>query len=283
MSTDAPPKTAGAPPGASAAPSGAPERGQVSPDELDHLLTLVRPRVWLVLSGLLLLVALAVVWAFVGTVTQTVSAPGVIRRGPGAQTVQAPAAGTVVALNATLGGTVVAGEPLATIRRAEGGLTVVSAPVAGVIAAVATAPDAVVAVADPLAVVQPTAGALTATVVVPVDDRSEIFVGDEVRVAMTGIVDKELGYVHGRIATIDSYPASNQELVRIFGGQTFATELTHARAVYLVRVELLTDPTTKSGLRWSSRSGASVTVPAGQLVDASIIVSDQSLIQQVFP
>ena len=278
MSTEAPPKNAGPPP----KPSGAPERGQVSPDELDHLLTLVRPRVWLVLFGLLILVALAVVWAFVGTVTQTVSAPGVIRRGSGAQTVQAPAAGTVVALNASPGGSVVAGDPLATIRLATGGHLVVSAPVSGVVAAVATAPDAVVAVADPLLVVEPSAGALTAEVVVPVNDRSEIFVGDEVRVALTGIVDKELGYVRGRVGAIDAYPASSAELVQIFGGQTFATELTHSRAVYLVRVELLTDTATKSGLRWSSRSGATVTVPPGQLVDASIIVSEQSLVQQVF-
>jgi multidrug efflux pump subunit AcrA (membrane-fusion protein) len=283
MSTEAPPKSSGAPPGTSSPPPGAPERGQVSPDELDHLLTLVRPRVWLVLSGLLILVAVAVVWAFVGTVTQTVSAPGVIRRGTGAQTVQAPAAGTVVALNATLGRAVVAGAPLATIRLATGGATVVSAPVSGMVAAVATAPDAVVAVADPLVVVEPTAGALTAVVVVPVKDRSEIFVGDEVRVALTGIVDQELGYVHGRVASIDSYPASSAELVHTFGGQTFAAELTHSQAVYLVRVALLTDSATKSGLRWSSRSGATVTVPPGQLVDASIIVDEESLVEQVFP
>jgi multidrug efflux pump subunit AcrA (membrane-fusion protein) len=280
MTTEAPPKDAAAP--TAAPPSGAPERGQVSPDELDHLLTLVRPRVWLVLSGLLILVALAVVWAFVGTISQTVSAPGVIRRGIGAQTVQAPAAGTVATLTATPGGTVTAGAPLATIRRPDGGHTVVSAPVDGMVAAVATAPDAVVAVGDPLLVVEPAAGALTAVVVVPVNDRSEIFVGDEVRVAMTGIVDKERGYVHGRVASIDSYPASSQELVHVFGGQSFATDLTHGRAVYLVRVGLETDPATTSGLHWSSRSGDTVTVPPGQLVDASIIVDEESLIEQVF-
>jgi multidrug efflux pump subunit AcrA (membrane-fusion protein) len=147
------------------------------------------------------------------------------------------------------------------------------------------APDSgtIVAAGDRLFTIDPSGGKLHANVAVPVDRRSELFEGEQVQVRLGGVGDSELGYVHGEVEQVDPYPAGDDELRRVFGGQRLVNELAGDTAVYLVRVRLLEDPSTKSGLDWSSRTGASASVSAGELVDADFIVSESSLVEQVFP
>lgn len=259
------------------------DRGQVSPDQLDRLLTLIRPRLWIVLAALLVLVVLAVVWGFVGTVRETVSAHGIIQRGGGLQDVQSPATGDVAEVHATLGSTVSQDDPLATIEGDDGSRAVIRAPFDAVVIDVAVDESAIVSRSERLFGLEPSEGPLHAIVAVPVDRRGEVVAGRPVQVHLDDVVDSELGFIAGEVAKIDPYPAREDELNRVFGSERLAREVTGSPAVYLVRVRLLEDASTRSGLAWSSRIAADAPVDVGQLVDARIVVSEGSLVDRVFP
>ena len=166
----------------SAEPAAPAQRGQVSPDQLDRLLTLIRPRVWIVLAALLVLVGLAVAWGFLGTVSETVPSSGILQRGDGLSVVQAPVAGRVTALEANLDAKVQQGDALASVTDTDGGRTVLRAPIDGRVVDAVASRGAVVAVGEQLFALEPTSGPLAASIAVPVDRRSEIYVGAPVQV-----------------------------------------------------------------------------------------------------
>jgi multidrug resistance efflux pump len=267
----------------SAEPVATTQRGQVSPDQLDRLLTLIRPRVWMVLAALLVLVGLAVAWGFLGTVRETVPSSGILQRGEGLSAVQAPVAGRITALEAKLDAKVREGDALASVTDSHGARTVLRAPIDGRVVDAVAGRGAVVAVGEQLFALEPTAGPLAASIAVPVDRRSEIYVGAPVQVRPNSVGDTETGYVHGEIATIDPYPASNDELTRVFGGQRVVDAVAGSPAVYLVGVKLRSDPSGPGGLDWSTPSGSGASIRAGQLTDASIVASEESVVDQVFP
>jgi multidrug resistance efflux pump len=267
----------------SAEPPAAAQRGQVSPDQLDRLLTLIRPRLWIVLAALLVLVGLAVAWGFFGTVRESVPSRGILQRGEGQGVVQAPVAGRVTTLQANLDAKVRQGDALASITRNDGRRTVLRAPIDGRVVDAVAGRGAIVAVGEQLFSLEPTRGPLAASLAVPVDRRSEIYVGAPVQVRPNSVGDTEIGYVHGEIATIDPYPASDDELTRVFGGRRVVDEVAGSPAVYLVGVKLRSDPSGPGGLDWSTPSGSGASIRAGQLTDASIVASEQSVVDAVFP
>jgi multidrug efflux pump subunit AcrA (membrane-fusion protein) len=259
------------------------ERAPVSPDQLDRLLTLIRPRLWIVLGALLVLVGLAVAWGFLADVRETVPSSGILQRGEGPSIVQAPAAGRLTAIEANVDAKVKQGQALASITGSEGKRTVLRAPVDGRLVEVAASSGAVVTVGERLFSVEPAAGALAANVVVPVDRRSEIYVGAPVQVRPNSVGDSELGYAHGTVAAIDPYPAGDAELERVFGNARVVDDVARSQAVYLVAVKLRSDPSGPGGLAWSTPSGSDASIQAGELTDASIVVSEGSVLDQVFP
>ncbi len=267
----------------SAEPVAGVERAPVSPDQLDRLLTLIRPRLWVVLASLLVLVGLAVAWAFFANVRETVPSRGILQRGEGPSIVQTPAAGRVTTLTAGLDATVEQGQALASITGSDGTRTVLRAPIDGRVVDATATRGAVVHAGERLFSLEPTRGALAANVVVPVDRRSELHVDAPVQVRPNSVGGTEPGYVHGRIAAIESYPASDAELERVFGGPRVVDDVARSQAVYLVSVKLRSDPSGPGGLAWSTPSGSDASVQAGQLTDASIVVSEGSVLDQVFP
>jgi multidrug efflux pump subunit AcrA (membrane-fusion protein) len=263
-----------------AAPPSA-DRSQVSPDQLDRLLVLIRPRIWIVLAALLVLVGLAVAWGFLGTVRETVSAKGIVQRGEGLNVVQAPEAGRVSAVEAAVDDRVAKGDPLARMVGSDGGDLVLRAPIDGRVIDTVADGAAVVEMGARLFALEPTRGQMATSLAVPVDRRSELYVGAQVQVRPDSVDESEVGYVHGEISSISPYPASDDELDRVFGSQRVVDEVAGSPAVYVVRAKLLTDRS--GGLEWSTPTGSETPIRAGELTDASIVVSEGSIVDQVFP
>lgn len=91
-----------------------------SPEELDRLVTLTTPRGWLALTALLGLLALALVWAVVGTIPTRVTGSGLlVSSGGRVFDAVASASGALVAPLVKPGDTVTAGQLLARVDKAE--------------------------------------------------------------------------------------------------------------------------------------------------------------------
>ncbi|AFY95071.1 NHLP bacteriocin system secretion protein [Chamaesiphon minutus] len=86
-----------------------------SPERLDQLMNVVKPRAWLPLAGFGSLVAAGLLWSIFGRISLTVSGQGVLIYPRSVVQFQAPSDGTIVKLNIKSGDTVKKGDIIGTI------------------------------------------------------------------------------------------------------------------------------------------------------------------------
>jgi multidrug efflux pump subunit AcrA (membrane-fusion protein) len=128
-----------------------------SPEELDRLVKVALPRMWIALAGIAVLLAVAVVWAFVARVPTTVEGPGFLLRQGGIHVGAPRAAGVVVDVPHTAGDRVAAGELLGHVRSAGGRVEAVRSPYAGDLIEVSADRGDYIAAGRPLALIDPVA------------------------------------------------------------------------------------------------------------------------------
>jgi HlyD family secretion protein len=90
-----------------------------SPEQLDQLLQVTRPRTWLTLFTMLALLAGAVVWGIWGEVSTVVYGQGMLVREGGVHKLTAPAGGRLVQLRAREGNSIKKGQLIAEIAQPE--------------------------------------------------------------------------------------------------------------------------------------------------------------------
>ncbi len=88
-----------------------------SPEQLDQLMQVVEPRLWLALSAGTLLLVAAGVWSFTGSIPTRVHATGVLIRTGGVYDVAAPSSGVVADVAVRPGDPVREGQVVATIEQ----------------------------------------------------------------------------------------------------------------------------------------------------------------------
>ena len=90
-----------------------------SPEQLDHLMQVIRPKDWLILVLFAMLAAAAVLWSCFGHLPTAVAGRGVLVRPRSIVAFQAPATGRLAALEVSVGDHVEAGQRLGTIDQAD--------------------------------------------------------------------------------------------------------------------------------------------------------------------
>ncbi len=83
-----------------------------SPEQLDQLMRVARPRAWVALAAVGLVLITALLWGFFGTIPTTVETQGVLLRRGGVATVTAPIAGAVTDVSVMSGDGVADGQEL---------------------------------------------------------------------------------------------------------------------------------------------------------------------------
>ncbi len=113
--------------------------------------------------------------------------------------------------------------------------------------------------------------------------------GARIRPGMTaqmspeGITWEEYGYMLGVVESVNQGPANPEAMNRILRNQTLITQFTASGGVYEVRVRLLSDPTTPSGFKWTSRQGPPMKIESGTLLRVQIPVVEKRPIALVIP
>jgi HlyD family secretion protein len=90
-----------------------------SPEELDILMQVTKPRTWLVMVALMILVVTTVVWGFVGSIPTRIDAQGVLIKSGGVFDIFATGAGPIAKLTAKAGDLVHQGQVVAEIEQPE--------------------------------------------------------------------------------------------------------------------------------------------------------------------
>lgn len=118
---------------------------------------------------------------------------------------------------------------------------------------------------------------------VPPADGKRIAVGMRVELEPSTARREEYGYILGEVTEVSSVPASNEGMRRTLNNEQLVSQFSASGAPFEVRVRFLRDPTTPSGLAWSSSRGPEASIQSGTLAAARIVVDHVPLIALAVP
>lgn len=256
-----------------------------SPEELDLPVRFARPQGRLVLGVTLAVMAAACFWATTGTVSSTLSAPGILTYAQGSYVLQSPVAGQITDVLAEEGRTLPAGSPLLKVRTEQGD-RVVRTIAAGRLTALSATIGAVVATGADVASVERIDGAddpLMAVLYVPGDSGRAVPVGASADLTVQGVPAQQFGVLRGRVTAVGRVSLTSRQIARSLGDEQLGAQFSlHGRPV-AVLVKLERSPGTKSGYRWSSHQGPPYAIGSMTPATGVVHLADQRPIDWLLP
>jgi hypothetical protein len=253
-----------------------------SPEQLDTVVRVTRPRSWIALGAVGLVLVVFVVWTILGTVQTTFPGAGVLSTQYGTFNAVSPRAGQIVSVSVSQGDAVKAGERLATVETADGRTVDVKALDSGHVVEMLAYPSDHVAEGATIATVQPDDQDLRSFVFVPVSGRQPIAKGMPVQISVTTVPSEQYGLLLGTVAKVSDFPVTTAGVDALLNNKDIASIVTGSGPVIQVEITL-TKADTPSGYAWTSGDGPPKPLSAGTLVNATVITSVQHPISLLFP
>ncbi len=125
--------------------------------------------------------------------------------------------------------------------------------------------------------------ALSALIYMPAAELEWLRPGMEARIAPGTVRPEEYGTALGGVVSVSPYPASEEAMRRFLNNDALVRDLVKAGPRTAIRIDLVSDASTPSGLRWSSGNGPNVLVSEGSLASAEVVVRLQSPASLIIP
>ena len=293
-----------------------------SPEQLDNLVRVTSPRAWLALCGIGLLLAAVVYWGLFGTLSNKISAQGVLIHPGGLKTVHASFDGTVSDIRVKLNDTVTKGDTIAwleqikELRRALSQLdsgertpesaamrasyeqrlqallaeyeyaAKVTSPYTGKVVEIMAAKGQYVGSGSSIIRLETHDEGndeLTAVLYVPVQLGKQLRPGMDVRLTPASVNREEYGSLIGSIVSISEFPVTVQGMMTTLGNEGLVQQMASQGVSLEVRVSLVPDATTESGYRWSTEHGPPIQLSSGTIVYSAITTQTMRPIGMVIP
>lgn len=255
-----------------------------NPEQLDKVLKVTSPMSWLALLGITLITVVTVIWSFIGTIPETVTAKGIVSSVVGSNSVYTEDAGTVVSLRLRTGDEVHLGDPVMTYRNASNEIVVVYSDQVGIVSELVVKKDDKFTPGTDIIRVSPLAQDSQMIVCyVTLANAKKLERGMQVNITLDSLDSNSYGHMVARIINIDAYATPKEGMASVLGSDNnLESAFTQNGAVVAVACELYPDPDTASGYYWSNAKGGSVTVQNGSLVTAKIVTDEVAPITKLF-
>lgn len=255
-----------------------------NPEQLDKIVRVTSPRSWLALLGITFVIVVTVIWSFVGTIPETITAKGIVSSIVGSNSIYTQDAGTVVSLRVRAGERVHLGDCVMTYRNASNEIEEIYSDQAGMISELVVKIDDKFTPGKDVIRVSPIAQDSQMVVCyVPLAKAKKLERGMRVNITLDSLDSNSYGHMAARIINIDAYATSKAGMSSVIGSDNnLESTFTKDGAVIAVACELYPDPATTSGYYWSNKKGASVDVKNGTLVTAKIITEEVAPIAKLF-
>jgi hypothetical protein len=248
-------------------------------DPIDRVVNLAPKWTIFLLAACALLVAGALIWAFNGRITKTVSTQGVLRD-EGYSIVKAGQDGLINQVLVAPGDEVQNGEAL--IRFENGKETETTRD--GTVVSVFVAPGSTV---DPEADI---VGITDTTIpdevytVLPPGLTGTVVAGLPVQMEVTGAPSSTYGYLKGRVVEVSSAPQTVDQIAKQFNVDSAVV----AQAVgnlpgLLATIQMEPDPESTTGYAWTVGNGPDFQLVQGTPMVVEVILSEQSPVEVLFP
>lgn len=107
--------------------------------------------------------------------------------------------------------------------------------------------------------------------------------GMTIQITPSTVKREEYGFVFAEVTEVSDFPVTSEAMMRVLNNKDLVESLLKKGPLISVHGDLVKDPSTRSGFKWSSRKGASVAVSAGTLGTSEVVVRRQAPIELVVP
>ena len=241
--------------------------------ELKEMPRVASPALWLILTSLLTICAIALFWCIFGKLNYTVNATGVVFPFAEARSISVPFEGTVHHVIASNGQKVVAGDPIASVR-SQLATTTLTSPESGVMLTSKPAESKFVA-REPVVWILPQKLQLHEREVlayVQFAHLRKVKIGAKVQVTPADLEREKWGYAVGTVTGIERYPTDRQAVAQRLKLAELAAIIPAEQPVYEVRIVL---DRGDNGLVWSRKKSQHMAVTTGMPCNVQIIWSQK--------
>lgn len=260
-----------------------------SPEQLDRMIVITSPTLWLSLVGAAGIIIVALLWAIFGRLPVEVDACGIYVNRDGVQTVYATNGGVISEIPVADGAEVKKGDIIALLDSGEidaaiQGDAEITASADGIISNISVSPGSVLGPGSEVAKIR--MGDASDRVVVcyiPVGFGKKIQQGMKVMVYPTTVNKDEYGHMEASVISVDDYVTSIEDMQRQLGDDQLVEVFLQNGPVVEVVCELERSEDTVSGYYWSSKKGASVAIDAGTMMDVSVVTEEKAPITMLIP
>jgi multidrug efflux pump subunit AcrA (membrane-fusion protein) len=251
-------------------------------DEVARRLPVTDRPTWLILLGILLLIAGGVAWAVFGRAPDAATGPGIVVPEQGFVEVGTALQGTVISVAVAPGDHVDDRARVADIRTQTGRVVSVRSPVDGTVATVLVRKGGVTDRGTAIVTIEPSGSSPVVVGFLPAGPGKRIETGMPARVALASAPRSQFGTIEGTVRAVSPVPVPPERIVLVVGGNvSLADYFMVSGPVLEVTISLDRDPSTPSGYAWTTGEGPPTGVSSGTLVEASVVVSEAAPVQQI--
>ena len=257
-------------------------------DQLDKLIKITSPLSWFALLGSTLIIVVALIWSFTGSLPSTVTASGVIvGANTSTNTYLAPSGGTVEML-VREGDAVEIDKPVVRIT-VNGFSTEYVSDQRGVVSEILNDNGATVKQNDELFRVFPHMSVGQKQVVVcyiPITDVDKVRRGMKATISLISADSNVYGHMEGRIINVDSWATSTKGIEAVVGTDNIMSNtFTREGSVSAVTCELVPSKPgipSVSGYYWSNAKGDQLEIKDRMMCSVKIITKEERPITKLF-
>ncbi len=107
--------------------------------------------------------------------------------------------------------------------------------------------------------------------------------GMRAEVVPTTVREDQYGFLVSRVLAVSTYPVTSQAMRSTLGDPDLVKLMLKQGPVIKVRLQLQSDPSTPTGMKWSSLRGPPFKVTVGTLVNARVVLQENAPITLVLP
>ncbi|MCH5187241.1 MAG: HlyD family efflux transporter periplasmic adaptor subunit [Oscillospiraceae bacterium] len=256
-----------------------------SPDQLDRAIIITSPMSWIGLIGLFIILISVMIWAFLGSMTTTYTAMGVISAGKNTNSLYSDVSGTISEIYVRPGDSVKSEGLIASVIDEAGDRYEISAGQDCVISRQEAFEGDSITQGDRLFVVSPAEKGNVVVCYVGIDEVQSLALGMKVNITPVSVDGQKYGHMKGEVINIDTYSTSEDSMRLVLGSDRGMREYFSAADVPLVAVtcSVTKDADSANGYYWTNEKGESLSVPPRTMVEVVYITSEIAPISKLFP
>lgn len=164
--------------------------------------------------------------------------------------------------------------------------TKITAPLDGTVFEVSVSRGDGVTIGTPIAMIEPEESNVKkyqAVLYFNAQDGKKIVPGMNIAISPSIVKQEDYGFIRGIVTSVSAFPVSSRYIEDTFHHDGLVSLFTRIGTPIEVRADLIPDPSSVSGYKWSSSKGPEVSISSGIICTGSVIVKKQHPFSLIIP